>query len=161
MLSLVSKAFKLVLQKLVWEQSQALCEQRCEQQVVLETSGEGSLSVFRRTYCMLYCYSSQILEVNWRNGYLECFEVGNRVRQGSGLSPWLFNIYIEDLLEKLNKSGHGAKISDLYVYVGCLVYTDDITLVSPCMDDLQKMLDVCASLHRALQLQNCRFTRNR
>ena len=57
------------------------------------------------------------------------------------MSPSLFDLYIDDLSTQLRFSGLGARIADLYL--GCLTYADDITLVSPNVAALQQMLDIC------------------
>ena len=57
------------------------------------------------------------------------------------LSPSLFNLSIDGLLTQLSVSGVGARMADLYL--GCLTYADDITLVSPSIAGLQRMLDMC------------------
>ena len=60
------------------------------------------------------------------------------VRQGCPLSPNRFNIYINDIVERLNKAKttplllkNGSKIS-------CLLYADDIVIMSLSEDGLQK-----------------------
>ena len=49
----------------------------------------------------------------------------------------------DDLLKSLDKSGLEARIEDMDV--GCVVYADDIVLLSPTVDGLQKMIDVSSS----------------
>jgi len=45
---------------------------------------------------------------------------------------------------------------DLGQYVGCILYADDIILLSPSMRGLQNMLNVCYSVSSKLSLQfNC------
>ena len=56
------------------------------------------------------------------------------------LSPVLFNVYFNVIVNPLQ---HSKKGCDLYgEYIGCLVYTDDIILLSACCY-ATKMLNVC------------------
>ena len=87
-------------------------------------------------------YSSQRMQIKWRNSTSEAFGVTNGVRQGSVLSLCLFNIYIDDLLNQLCESGDGARVANLYV--GCLAYADDLALLSPTVMALQRMIDKCS-----------------
>ena len=57
------------------------------------------------------------------------------------LSPILFSIYVDDLVEELRKSGYGIYIGRLFV--GCILYADDILLLSSSCYGLQSMLNVC------------------
>ena len=57
------------------------------------------------------------------------------------LSPILFAVYINDLINKLRNSGRGCRIDG--VFLGCIVYADDILLISNSFEDMQCMLDIC------------------
>ena len=48
------------------------------------------------------------MRVHWNNSLSIPFGVSNGVRQGSVLSPILFSVYLDDLLEKLRASGVGC-----------------------------------------------------
>ena len=48
-------------------------------------------------------YFSQRLKVGWDNAVSDVFERSNGVRQGSSLSPFLYSIYIDGVLIKLQK----------------------------------------------------------
>jgi len=63
------------------------------------------------------------------------------VRQGGVLSPILFNIYIGSVVESLVLADLGCHIKG--TYIGCLIYADDIILLSASVGSLQKMLYIC------------------
>ena len=70
-----------------------------------------------------------------------CFKVLCGVRQGGILSPILFNIYVNDLIDSLRVTNVGCSISN--VFMGCIMYADDLILISPTVGGLQSMLTVC------------------
>ena len=67
-----------------------------------------------------------------------CSAMHHKHPLGGVLSPMLFNIYIDDLIVTLCNSGYGAYIGN--VFSGCIVYADDIALISVNCRGLSKML---------------------
>ena len=53
----------------------------------------------------------------------------------------LFSIYIDDLIKELRSSGYGTHLSNLFI--GSILYADDICLILHSCFGLQKMLDIC------------------
>jgi len=65
------------------------------------------------------------------------------LRQGDILLPVLFAIYMDTLIKRLGSSGLDCKVADKYY--GCLVYADDILLLSyrPTASAMRVMLEIC------------------
>ena len=86
-------------------------------------------------------YNNLKATVKWNGQISPVFSVTRGTRQGSSLSPSLFNIFINDLLKELSSLQSGVKIgNDLY---NSMAYADDITLLSSTVPGLQKLIDVC------------------
>jgi len=81
--------------------------------------------------------------VHWANCFSAVFSVTAGVRQGGLLSPALFAIYMDGLISRLKGSNLGCCLNG--VYFGCLVYADDIMLLSHSVQTMQSMLDICES----------------
>jgi hypothetical protein len=63
------------------------------------------------------------------------------VRQGGILSPLLFAIVMDKLIKQLMSAGYGCHINQ--IYFGCMIYADDIILLSNSLSDMKKMLAIC------------------
>ena len=73
------------------------------------------------------------------NGSLtSSFKISTGVVQGSVLGPFLFVLFIDDLLEELQTSGYAFLFSDISIAV--LAYADDLTLLSANPSGLRKLL---------------------
>ena len=90
---------------------------------------------------LLDSYTRQQARVLWDNCNSRYFNVGYGVKQGGVLSPILFNLYIDGLLIRLQKSGVGCHMNN--IYMGALSYADDITISCPSLYGLSIMLDIC------------------
>ena len=84
-------------------------------------------------------YSKSFCKVKWCNELSSSFQLLAGVRQGGVLSPILFSVYIDNVLEKLNM--HGCKLSMLNL--GSFLYADDLILLAPSVSELQTMVSIC------------------
>ena len=95
--------------------------------------------------------------ITWKGFYSSAFSVHSGVRQGSVLSPMLFNQYVNKIITCLNTSGAGCHLVNCYV--GCIMYADDLLLLSGSILGLQAMLDTCGCVGKQLGIafnaKNC------
>ncbi len=67
------------------------------------------------------------------------FNTTSGVRQGDSLSPTLFALYINDLIDEINALGKGILINGRRV--SALVYADDLVIISESTEDLNVTLE--------------------
>jgi len=72
------------------------------------------------------------------------------VRQGGVLSPVLFAVYVNDVIMALLKSGHGCYFNNMFI--GCIMYADNLLLLSGSLCDLQSMVDICCDEFNKLDM---------
>ncbi len=88
-------------------------------------------------------YTHQTCQIQWCNQMSEAFSVSNGVKQGGILSPVLFTVYVDELLQRLKASGMGCYIGN--TFLGSFGYADDIILLCPTLHSLRVMLKVAQS----------------
>ena len=91
---------------------------------------------------LVFWYTCQRMSVRWGNVYSSSFTVTNGVRQGGILSPFLFNVYVDDLSANLNARNVGCCVAD--ARLNHIFYADDLVLIAPSSAGLQELLDCCA-----------------
>ena len=83
------------------------------------------------------------MSVKWGDLFSDKFHVTNGVRQGGILSPFLFNVYMDELSIKLSAINTGCSIGGYLI--NHLGYADDICLITLTSGGMQKLLNVCNS----------------
>ena len=87
-------------------------------------------------------YQEGLYSVKYNGQRSYSFAASQGVFQGSILSPHLYNIYTEELLETISESScRGTSIHG--TFSGIVAYADDIILLSPTLSGLQQLLDKC------------------
>lgn len=86
-------------------------------------------------------YSKLSVMVRWNEHDSSSLAVLSGLRQGGVLSPTLFNLYVDSMICKLRRLGCGCHIDN--TFIACIMYADDILLLSASVIDLQTMLDAC------------------
>ena len=110
-----------------------------------------------------YWYASQSYCIKWGTDLSEPFFISNGVRQGGILSPYLFNLYLNDLSVQLNKIQIGCCCNGRIV--NHLMYADDLVVFAPSAKRLQTLLNTCSNYgksHDEIQKKNDKqkMTRN-
>ena len=96
-------------------------------------------------------YSDCSAAVLWNSSTSRSFQINQGVRQGSVLSPFLYTIFVNDLLVKLSESGHGVKIGE--IYCGSPMFADDLALIDESPAGLQQMLDIVSAYAMELKYE--------
>lgn len=100
---------------------------------------------------LMHSYEHQEVRASWKGQHTQYFPTSNGVKQGSIAAPTLFCLYLESLLDSVKDEGIGCWIGNHFY--GCLAYADDITLLSPTLTGLQKMIRVCERVSGELDIQ--------
>ena len=79
--------------------------------------------------------------VRWKQLLSREFNVTKGTRQGSILSPQLFNIFIDNLLQSLSVSSDQVRIGP--ISVNHFAYADDVSLICTTSPGLQRLINQC------------------
>ena len=90
---------------------------------------------------IIFSYCHQQCSILWGNRRSDDFEIQNGVRQGSVASPSYFNLYIDEIFQLMKDSGLGCRIHNQYY--GLIGYADDLALLAPSREALQRMVCIC------------------
>ena len=90
---------------------------------------------------LIYIYEEQTGWVTLSGKQSTSFTITNGTRQGSVLSPVIFSVYLDDLLRELRRLQLGCSIGGCWF--GACGYADDLIILAPNREVLQRMLDIC------------------
>ena len=96
-------------------------------------------------------YINQCIQVRWNELRSERFPISNGVKQGGVMSPLLFKVYMQYLIETLERRGLGCHMGNRFT--GCFIYADDITLLAPsCQSQNEIYLTFVSCMHLSVTL---------
>lgn len=114
------KAFDMVPRNLLWE----------------ELKRVGVPAMLIRAIQLLYLACP--VQIHTAKGCTGWISSTAGVRQGCPLSPSLFAIFMQDLQERLKTMPNLSPVTLLYNTICCLLFADDVVLLSTTVDGLQK-----------------------
>ena len=92
---------------------------------------------------LIQMYTTQSMHVTWAGNTSQPFQCSNGVKQGGVLSPLLFCVYMDELIDRLRSSDIGCYIGGSFV--GAFGYADDLTLLSPSVVGARHLVAICES----------------
>ena len=104
-------------------------------------------------------YSKTFARVRSLTGITDEFKVEIGTRQGCNLSPYIFNLYLNDLADALNEPKSGIEIGQLKF--NCLMYADDLVLLNKSEEglknSLQKLQDYCRKWRLSINVKKSKI----
>ena len=93
--------------------------------------------------CLIYWYLNMSCVVKWGSSTSRSFVVPLGVKQGGMNSPDFFSCYINDLIIQLRNLKRGCHIDGNFL--ASILFADDLCLIAPTRESLQKMIDLCSA----------------
>ena len=107
-----------------------------ERGLIFQLISNGCSKNFMRI--LLSMYSFVVTSVKLHNGITPFFKSHIGVKQGCNLSPTLFNIFVTDIFSLFTNLCAPVKLGE--TNLNCLLYADDLVLLSESEAGLQKFL---------------------
>jgi len=96
---------------------------------------------------LAFIYRIAKAQIITSNGLTDHINIMKGVLQGETASPSLFNLFIDGIVERLEKSNiHGFKLITIIVHI--LLYADDMSIVAAYKETLQMKINVAAKFLR-------------
>ena len=92
---------------------------------------------------LLYWLCNLTSRCRWCTTYSEPYAILSGVKQGGILSPALFTVFMNDLIVRLRSEGVGCHVKS--VFLGCIMFADDLVLCAPSRRSMQSLINICVS----------------
>ena len=90
---------------------------------------------------IILMYKNNNAKIKWNNDYSGVFRMTNGTKQGGVLSPYLFTLYLDPLINTIKNSGYGCHIGKTPYNI--FAYADDVVILSPTLTALNKLIKLC------------------
>ena len=90
---------------------------------------------------LIHFYSNIRGKVKWNGFYSNEFPISNGVKQGGVISPILFALYIDVLINLLKEKAFGCRVGNKCSSI--FAYADDVILLAPTISEMRRMLKMC------------------
>jgi hypothetical protein len=127
----------------------SLAFDKCRYQELFKRANERLPKIIVRA--LIFVYKEQFAWIKWGNVKSAQFGISNGTRQGSVLSPALFSIYVQGLLDRLKALGVGCHVGK--TFCGAVGWADDFLLTAPSHAAMQLMLDTASSFAAEVGLE--------
>jgi len=95
-------------------------------------------------------YFKTYTAVKWGSQLSYLVPLLSGVKQGSVLAPILFAIYVDDVLNKLEKLKIGCHVK--FVCLNSFMWVDDLLLAASIIKDLQELINICLEEFHILKM---------
>ena len=99
---------------------------------------------------LAFMYQEQTGFIKLQGRRSACFRITNGMREGAACSPFLWAVYADGLLTELRNSGLGCSVAGLWM--GAMLYADDLSLLAPTRAILASMLALVEAYGAKLNL---------
>ena len=87
------------------------------------------------TLMIMHYLRNQLAKVKWQQSTSQYYFIEKGVRQGGVLSPFLFNFYINDIIENISTLDIGCKLGVHRLNI--VAYADNVVLLAASQPDME------------------------
>ena len=96
-------------------------------------------------YFIMHYLRNQLVKVKWKDASSSYSHLETGVRQGGIISPFLFNVYINDIINDIASTNCGCMMG--ITRLNILVYADDIVLLAQSITEMERLYSkLCNSI---------------
>ena len=92
-------------------------------------------------------------EVKTKHGNSRSITIKDSIRQGGVLSVMMYSAMMDEIAKKVTEMNKGIKIGNQDSRVGCLLWMDDVALISDTREEAQELLDITNEIANTYHLE--------